>query len=70
MIKVNKSTIYLNSETQFDKNGRPFRLSGIKADGYNTIHRFRYLDVKNEFFNIEVNMYGEFIRMSFKPFSD
>ena len=68
MIKVNKSTIYLNSETQYDKNGRPFRLSGVKIDGYITIYRFRYLDVVNEFFNIEVNAKGEFIRMSLKPF--
>lgn len=63
MIKVNKSTINLNFETQFDKNGRPFRLSGTKRNEYNIIHRFRYLDVKNEFFNIEVNTNGEFVRM-------
>ena len=68
MIKVNKSIIYLKFETQYDKNGRPFRLSGVKIDGYITIYRFRYLDVVNEFFNIEVNAKGEFIRMSFKPF--
>lgn len=63
MIKVNKSIIQLNFDTQFDKNGRPFRLSGTIKNGYHTNHRFRYLDVKNEFFNIEVNTNGEFIRM-------
>lgn len=66
MIKINNSIVYLKFETQFDKNGRPFRLSGTRINGYNTIHRFRYLDVINEFFSIEVNKNGEFIRMILK----
>ena len=62
MIKINNSIIHLNFETQFDKNRRPFRLSGtIKKNEYNTIHRFRYLDELNDFFDIEVNYKGEFL---------
>lgn len=62
MIKINNSIVFLNFETQFDKNNRPFRLSGTMKNGYNVIHRFRYLDVKNEFFNIEVDTNGDFLR--------
>lgn len=62
MIKVNTSIVKLNFETQFDKNNRPFRLSGtIRKNDWVTIQRFKRLD-DNSFFNIEVNQKGDFLR--------
>lgn len=62
MIKVNDSIIGLNFETQFDKNNRPFRLSGtIRKNDWVMVHRFKRLD-DNSFFNIELNSKGDFLR--------
>ena len=62
MIKVNNSIVFLNFETQLDKNNRPFRLSGtIRKNDWVTAHRFKRLD-DNSFFTIEVNSKGEFLR--------
>lgn len=62
MIQINKSIISLNFDTQFDKNGRPFRLSGTKSelDGEVT-HIFRRLDTQSDFFSIKVDRFGKFL---------
>lgn len=62
MIQINKSTINLNFDTQFDKNGRPFRLSGTKSELFGEVtHIFRRLDAPADFFYIKVDRFGKFL---------
>jgi len=76
-IKINSETyIFLNFETQTSKLGRPFRLSGtrknlqlpekwINKDLKNHwIHSFIYLDEKGGIFEIEIDYFDKFVKLT------
>jgi hypothetical protein len=76
-IKINSETyIFLNFETQISKLRREFRLSGTrknlqippkwidKVEKYHWIHSFKYLDERGGFFEIEIDYYDKFLKLT------
>jgi hypothetical protein len=76
-IKINSETyIFLNFEIQISKLGREFRLSGTrknlqitpkwidKVEKYHWIHSFKYLDEKGGFFEIEIDYFDNFLKLT------
>jgi hypothetical protein len=74
-IKIKESIINLDFSTQFDKNKRPFRLSGTRMNlqlppkwiekniKYHWIHSFKYLDEKGGYFEIEIDYNDNFFKI-------
>lgn len=71
-ITIGKWEIRLIHDTQLTPQGRPFRFSGIEKTGqskwingtekWHWIYTFRYLDIDNEFFKIQIGYNDEFIK--------
>jgi hypothetical protein len=76
-IKINSETyIFLNFEIQISKLGREFRLSGTRKNlqlpekwvgkdlKNHWIHSFKYLDENGGFFEIEIDYFDNFLKLT------